>query len=307
MATPASSTSASGRERVPDLWAMAPLLAVTVVWGSTFVIVQDVVRTVPVLDFLGLRFGIATVLMLLVRPRTVFALPRVQVKRGIGLGLVLGGGYVLQTVGLKYASATVAGFITGLFVVFTPIVAYVLLRTRIERAAWVGVVLATFGLALLSLNGWALGLGETLTLGCAFLYAIHIVGLGQWSTRQDAYGLAVVQLGTVSIVCTMLGATNGFVLPAKASTWVAVVFLAVFATAVAFFVQTWAQAHLSATRTAVVMTMEPVFATLFAVLFAGEQLTTRIAIGAACVLAAMYLVELGPRHAADAAIERLEV
>jgi drug/metabolite transporter (DMT)-like permease len=293
--------------KVPDLWATAPLLAVTVVWGSTFVIVQDVVRTVPVLDFLGLRFGIATVLMLLIRPQRVRALPRGQIKRGVVLGLVLGGGYVLQTLGLQHASATVAGFITGLFVVFTPIVAWVFLRSRIERAAWLGVILATFGLALLSLNGWSVGIGELLTLGCALLYAVHIVGLGQWSTHEDAYGLAVIQLGTVSIVCTTLGATNGFVLPSTTSTWAAVVFLAVFATAIAFFVQTWAQAHLSPTRTAVVMTMEPVFATLFAVLFADEQLTTRIVVGAACVLAAMYLVELGPRHAADAEIERLEV
>ena len=127
------------------------------------------------------------------------------------------------------------------------------------------------------------------------------------STRHEAYGLAVVQLATVSIVCTLIGATNGFVLPSTTSTWVAVVFLAVFATAIAFFVQTWAQAHLSATRTAVVMTMEPVFATLFAVLFADEQLTLRIVVGAAFVLGAMYLVELGPRHAADSTIERLEV
>jgi len=306
MPTPTGS-AATAREPVSDVWAMAPLLAVTVVWGSTFVVVQDVVRTVPVFDFLGMRFGIATLLMLLIRPRSVLALPRIQVQRGITLGLVLGGGYILQTIGLKYASATVAGFITGLFVVFTPIVAWLFLRTRIERAAWIGVLIATFGLALLSLNGWSVGRGEVLTLGCAALYAVHIVGLGQWSRREDAYGLAVVQLGTVSIVCTAIGALNGFVLPSRTSTWAAVVFLAVFATAVAFFVQTWAQAHLSATRTAVVMTMEPVFATVFAVLFAGEQLTVRIITGAACVLAAMYLVELGPRHAADATIERLEV
>lgn len=291
----------------PQTTAVASLTAVTAIWGSTFVIVQDVVRTVPVLDFLGVRFGIATLLMLAVRPRSVAALPRALVPRGIALGVILGSGYVLQTFGLKYASATVSGFITGLFVVFTPLVAWVLLRTRVTAAAWLGVGLATIGLAFLSLNGAAVGLGEALTLGCAALYAVHIVGLGAWSTHEDAYGLAVVQLGTVSAVCLVIGASDGLILPSQPSTWAAVLFLALFATAIAFFVQTWAQAHLAPTRAAVVMTMEPVFATVFAVLVAGEVLTLRIAVGAACILAAMFLVELGPRRGADAEVERLEV
>jgi drug/metabolite transporter (DMT)-like permease len=291
----------------PQTTAVIALVAVTAVWGSTFVIVQDVVETVPVLDFLGVRFGIATLLMLAVRPRALGALPRPMFGRGVLLGVALGTGYVLQTIGLKYASATVSGFITGLFVVFTPLVAWIFLRTRIAGTAWLGVGLATVGLAFLSLNGASVGIGELLTLGCAAMYAVHIVGLGAWSTHEQAYGLAVLQLGVVSVVCLVAGSLNGITLPSDGSTWAAVVFLAVFATAVAFFVQTWAQAHLAPTRAAVVMTMEPVFATAFAVIVAGEVLTGRIIIGALCILAAMYLVELGPRNAADAAVERLEV
>jgi drug/metabolite transporter (DMT)-like permease len=290
----------------PQTTAVIALVAVTAVWGSTFVIVQDIVATVPVLDFLGVRFGIATLLMLAVRPRALASLPRPMIGRGVLLGLALGMGYALQTVGLKYASATVSGFITGMFVVFTPLAAWVFLRTRIAASAWLGVGLATVGLAFLSLNGASLGVGELLTLGCAAMFAAHIVGLGAWSTHEQAYGLAVLQLGVVSIVCLLFGSLDGITLPSDGSTWAAVVFLAVFATAVAFFVQTWAQAHLAPTRAAVVMTMEPVFATAFAVLVAGEVLTGRIVVGALCILAAMYLVELGPRKSADAAVERLE-
>jgi drug/metabolite transporter (DMT)-like permease len=221
------------------------------------------------------------------------------------MGAALALGYVLQTVGLQYASATVSGFITGMFVVFTPVVAWILGDQRVTRAGWGGVALATLGLALLSLNGASIGYGEALTLGCAVMFAVHIVLLGRWSSREDAYGLAVVQLATVGGFCLLAAAPDGIQAPPDAGTWGRVVFLSVFATAVAFVVQTWAQAHVTPTRAAIVMTMEPVFAGLFGVL-AGEALTLRIVLGAACVLVAMFLVELGPRKGADASVERLE-
>ena len=191
--------------------------------------------------------------------------------------------------------------------VFTPIAAWVLMRRAIEPLTWVGVALAVVGLAFLSLRGWSIGFGEILTLFGAIAFALHIVNLGRWATRESAYGLAVIQLGVVSVVCSALGCLDGFELPQSKSNWLAIIFLAIFATAIAFFVQTWAQSVISPTRAAVVMTMEPVFATLFAVLFIDEPITVRIVIGALCVLAAMYLVELGPRHAEDAAIQRLEM
>jgi drug/metabolite transporter (DMT)-like permease len=289
------------------LRAQGALLVVTVAWGSTFVVVQQVTREVPITDFLGLRFGIAAVLMFVIRPRALSQLTKEQRGHGLMLGLFLTAGFLLQTFGLARTTPTISAFITGLFVVFTPIAAWVLMRRAIEPLTWVGVALAVAGLAFLSLRGWSIGFGEILTLFGAIAFALHIVNLGRWATRESAYGLAVIQLGVVSVVCSALGCLDGFELPQSKANWLAVVFLAIFATAIAFFVQTWAQSVISPTRAAVVMTMEPVFATLVAVLFINEPITVRIVIGAICVLAAMYLVELGPRHAEDAAIQRLEM
>jgi drug/metabolite transporter (DMT)-like permease len=293
--------------RRAELAATAALVGVCAVWGSTFVVVKDAIERMPVMDFLAWRFAIATLVMAIVRPRAVMALsPRAR-GHGALLGLALGAGYVAQTFGLERTPATVSGFITGLFVVFTPLSAGLLLHRRIGAMAWVAVGVATVGLALLSLRGLSVGTGEAITLLCAVAFALHIVGLGEWSSPADAYGLAVVQLATVAVVSIVAAAPSSLAPPPDAPAWGAILLTAIAATSVAFFVQTWAQAHLHPTRAAVVMTMEPVFAGVFGVAIGGDQLGIRTIIGALLVLAAMYLVELGPRAGADAAVERLEV
>jgi drug/metabolite transporter (DMT)-like permease len=183
-----------------------------------------------------------------------------------------------------------------MFVVFTPVIAWAVLRQPIGPAVWLGVALATFGLALISLNGFSIGFGELLTLGCAALFGAHIVGLGQWSTSSDAYGLTVIQLGVVALLCLVASPLQGgMVLPPNTGVWVAIVFLALVATALAFLAQTWAQTYMSAPRAAIVLTLEPVFAGIFGVTLGGDTLTGRILAGGACIVAAMYVVELGPR------------
>ena len=225
------------------------------------------------------------------RPRAALAVGRSGRRAGALLGLALGAGYLTQTLGLRTAAATVSGFITGMFVVFTPLVAGLALRRRVPTSAWVGVAVATGGLALLSLHGLSVGAGEALTLLCALAYAVHIVGLERWSSSHDAAGLAVVQLATVAALCLAWALPGGLALPPDAAAWGAVLLTAVAATALAFFVQTWAQARMSAVRAAVVMTMEPVFAGVFGVAVAGDRLTVRTVAGAALVLLAMFLVE----------------
>jgi drug/metabolite transporter (DMT)-like permease len=200
----------------------------------------------------------------------------------------------------------VSGFITGLFVVFTPLCSGLLLRQRVDGASWAGVGLATAGLALLSLHGLSVGTGEAITLLCATAFALHIVGLGQWSTPQDAYGLAVVQLATVAVVSIPAAAPESLAPPPDAGVWGAILLTALAATAFGFFVQTWAQAHLAPARAAVVMTMEPVFAGIFGVTVGTDRLGPRTIVGSLLVLVAMLLVELGPRHGRDATLERLE-
>ena len=283
------------------------LLGVCVVWGSTFVVVKDAIGRMPVADFLAWRFALAALAMLALRPRTVASLGSAGRRAGLVLGLALGAGYLLQTFGLRSTPASVSGFITGTLVVLTPLAAAVLLRDRPSRAAIAAVSLATVGLGLLSLRGASLGGGELLTQGCAAAFALHIVGLGRWSPSYDSFGLAVVQLLTVTVMCAALALPGGLAVPPDGGVWGALLLTALAATALAFIVQTWSQAHLSPTRTAVVLTMEPVFAGLVAIAVGGERMTVRVATGAALVLAAMVLTEVGPRQGAEGQVERLEV
>lgn len=275
-------------------------------WGSTFVVVKDAVERMPVMDFLAWRFAVAALVMAAVRPGAVRRLSPAARRQGVVLGLALAAGYVTQTFGLQRTPATVSGFITGLFVVFTPLCSGLLLRRRVSATAWAAVAVATAGLALLSLRGLSVGTGEAITLLCAVSFALHIVGLGEWSTSSDAYGLAVVQLATVAVLSIVVSAPDTLAPPPDAGVWGAILLTSIGATALGFFGQTWAQAHLPPTRAAVVMTMEPVFAAVFGVAVGGDRLGPRTVVGALLVLGAMYLVELGPRKGADAAIERLE-
>jgi drug/metabolite transporter (DMT)-like permease len=278
----------------PDLAPALALVGVTAIWGSTFVVVKDAVAKMPVTDFLTWRFGLASLAMLALRPRSLTRLGTTGRRAGVLVGLALGSGYLLQTLGLQHTSAAVSGFITGLFVVLTPLGAAVLLRERPSAAAWVAVAIATLGLGMLSLHGLAIGSGELLTLGCAAAFAVHIVGLGRWASSYEAFGLAVVQLLTTTVMCAAVAVPGGLATPPDLQVWAALAVTALAATALAFVVQTWAQAHLAPTRAAVIMTMEPVFSGLFAVALAGEVLGVRALVGAGLVLAAMLLTQTPP-------------
>jgi drug/metabolite transporter (DMT)-like permease len=279
-------------------WKSSPMIAsfalvgVTAVWGYTFLAVQDAIARIPVMDFLAWRFLVASVVMIALRPTCLRNVTRLELLRGLGLGAILGLGYIAQTYGLRYTSAATSGFITGMFVVLTPVMSWILLRRKTDRNTWLVVALATVGLGLLSLHGWAVGIGELLTLGCAILFAIHIVFLGEWSPQYDPYAFSLLQIGAVAAISLIAAAPGGIAVPPDPGVWEVVAITGILATAVAFFVQTWAQSLVSATRAAVVMTMEPVFAGLFAVVIGGNRLTLRIIGGAACILAAMLIINL---------------
>ena len=277
-------------------------MSVTAAWGSTFFLIKDVVTRIPPADFLAVRFAIAAVVLAVVAPRALVRLSRRQWFYGVALGAVYGAAQLLQTAGLAHTSASVSGFVTGMYVVFTPLLAAVVLRRPVGRVTWFAVAVSTAGLAALSLHGVAVGFGEAITLLSAALYAVHILGLGAWTTSRDAVGLSIVQMGTIALVCTPFALPDGITVPSSPSDWVSMLYMALVAGALALLVQTWAQAHLPATRAAVIMTMEPVFAAGFAVAAGGESLTVRMVLGGALVLGAMYLVELGPRRSADAEV-----
>jgi drug/metabolite transporter (DMT)-like permease len=294
-------------ERRTALLATAALLAITACWGSTFFLIHDLLERIPTLDFLAVRFSIAGVLLLLVAPRAVLRLSPEARRQSAVLGGLYGVAQILQTAGLAHTPASVSGFITGMYVVATPLFAAVLLRNRITRTTWLAVLLAAAGLGVLTLDGFSVGYGEALTFVAAMLYALHIVGLGAWSNARDALGMSILQVVMVAVICLVASAPHGIELPDNSQDWLSVVYMAVFPAALALLGQTWAQAHLSATRTAIVMSMEPVFAAVFAVLLGGESLTLRMVGGGLMVLAAMLIVEVGPRRRVEGEVPHIAV
>ena len=283
------------------------LLAMAACWGSTFFLIKDLLDRVPTLDFLAVRFAIASVVLVLVAPKALGRLSPEVRKHAVVLGLLYGVAQILQTTGLAHTAASVSGFVTGLYVVFTPLLAAVILHTRIPPITWTAVVLATIGLAVLALDGFSIGYGEFITLLSAVLYALHIVGLGAWSTVQDALGMTILQVIVIAVVCTVSTVHDGIVLPDRNGDWVSVIYMAVVAGGLALLAQTWAQAHLPPTRCALIMSMEPVFASFFAVWLGGEHLTSRLLLGGSMVLAAMLVVELAPRRVVEGEVPHIAV
>ncbi|HEV7778466.1 MAG TPA: DMT family transporter [Luteibacter sp.] len=285
----------TGHSRMP-LYATLGLMAVTAIWGSTFFLIKDLVGRMPVTDFLAVRFTVAALAMLLLFLKPLLALGRREWGQGLALGLVYGIGQLLQTAGLAHTSASISGFVTGMYVVFTPLLGTVLLRQRLPPVTWIAVLLAVGGLGLLALHGLSISYGVWLTLIAAALYGLHIVGLGLWSRPGSAFALSTVQMLAIAVVCLLATLPHGPKLPPDNAAWFAVIYMALAAGAGAMLMQTWAQAHLTATRAAIVMTLEPVFAAGFAVAAGQDQLSWRMLVGGALVLGAMYLVELAPRR-----------
>jgi drug/metabolite transporter (DMT)-like permease len=290
-----------------SLLATAALLAMTACWGSTFFLIHDLLDRMPVVDFLAVRFTIAAVAMLVLAPRAVGRLSPDKRRHAVVLGVLYGLAQILQTAGLAHTPASVSGFITGMYVVCTPLFAAAILKTRIGALTWGAVLLALAGLGVLTLEGFSVGYGEALTLVAAMLYALHIVGLGAWSRPADAIGMTILQVIVIAVICTIAAVPGGIALPERTGDWVSVVYMALFAGAAALLGQTWAQAHLPPTRAAIIMSMEPVFAAFFAVLFGEDALTSRMALGGAMVLTAMLVVELVPRRKVEAEVTHIAV
>ena len=254
----------------------------------------------PMMMFMAWRFVIAVAVMIAIRPQAL-KMSGDTFRKGFFIGIALGLGYWTQTYGLLFTSATVSGFITGLFVILTPLAALLVYKQRIPAAGWVGVFLAAAGVATISLKGWSFGIGESWTFVGAVFFSFQIMWLSRWATPSTSYSIAVVQIGTTATMFAIGGLViDGFSTPQSTEVWAAILFLAVFASAIAFTIQTWAQSHLNPTRAAVVLSFEPVFAGIFGVLVAGDNLTARIFIGGLCIISAMFIVELGPKHPREA-------
>ncbi len=272
------------------------LALVTLIWGSTFVVVKNELANVGPLAFVAIRFTFAFLFLLLLTGRTLLRSSRKQLAAGALIGIFLFGGYALQTIGLRYTTASKAAFITGLCVVLAPLFARLLLRQSPSRFAVVGVVLATAGLGLLSLvDNLTLALGDLLVLGCAASFALHIVTISRFAPRMDTMALTTVQIGVVALAGTATtAALEPWPGPPPQGTILVAALMGLVATAFAFAVQNRVQAFTTPTHTALVLSLEPVFGALFAYLLAGERLGGREILGCALILAGMVVAELKP-------------
>jgi drug/metabolite transporter (DMT)-like permease len=263
-------------------------VAVTAVWGWTFVVVKNAISQYPTLPFLQLRFLLAFLVMAILVRR----LPtRKELLFGLVIGAVLAAGYLTQTLGLSLIAPGNAGLITGLLVLFTPLIDR-LFGVPLRLRTIFAVIIAVIGIGMLTGGPSGFGLGDVLVVACAVLFALHIVLLSRWSPRLSSAPLAMVQMGACALLFTAGGSWS--LRAPSTDVWIAIVITGVFASALAYFVQTWAQAHIDASRTALIIAMEPAWAVAASVVLAGQRFGLLQAAGAALVLAAIVGHELTP-------------
>ena len=274
--------------------ALLALVAVTAVWGVTFVQVKDAVALYPLFAFLAVRFAIASLVLAVPAAGRMRALGGPGWTAGAALGLLLAVGYALQTAGLERTTVSSAGFITGLYVVFTPILGLLLFRTRVGRAVWLGVVFAVAGLAMLSGVGAGDVGGDLLVLGASAAYSLQIVLMERYAPRYDPVAFTQVEMlaafAGFAVVAVALGQ---FEVPRGWTVWGALLVTGIFASALGYLVQTWAQRRTSATRTALAFAMEPVWAGIFGFWLAGDRLGALGWGGCAVIMAGIVVAEPG--------------
>jgi len=267
------------------------LVVVTAIWGVTFVQVKDAVALYPLFAFLALRFAIASCTLApgLRRVRTLGA-------GGVGAaalaGSLVGAGYVLQTAGLQRTSVSSTGFITGMYVVLTPLIALALFRPRIGVLTWAGIGLATAGLALLSGVHAGSVVGDVLVLAGAAVYSLQIVLMERYAPRYDAIAFTLVEMlaafGGLAVVAAALGDLR---MPHGWTVWGALVVTGVFASALGYLAQTWAQRRATATQTALAFTLEPVWTAFFGFTLAGDRLGAVAWLGCVLIMAGIGIAE----------------
>ena len=266
------------------------MISIAAVWGSSFVVMKDSLERQNVFSFLSSRFILAALLMVLYKPGVFRGLTKKFIYRGIIAGILLGGGYIFQTYGLTKTTVSNTGFITGLYLVFTPLISLIILKRHVLKIQWLAVVIATIGLFFISYNGVTIGLGEILVLISAFIYGAHFVALGEWSDGKNTYALTFIQVATVAALTSIFAFKDGFQVAPDSTVWLAILYTAFFATFIGFLIQTKAQSVMSATVASVLLATETPFAVFFGLYFHSDPLTLRIITGGSLVMAAMALV-----------------
>ena len=269
--------------------ALLALVVVTAVWGVTFVQVKDALELYPLFAFLAVRFAIASVAL---APVAAPRLRRAGWKPATLLGGLLALGYALQTAGLDRTSVSSTGFITGLYVVFTPLFAYALFRIKVARVVVLGVGLSLVGLALLAGVGVGEPGGDALVLAGAAAFSLQIALMERYAPRYDPVAFTFVEMlaafagfAVIAVALGQLEVPRGWVV------WGALLVTGIFASALGFLVQTWAQRQLSAARTALAFAMEPVWTAVFGFWLAGDRLGAAGWAGAGLIMAGIVVAE----------------
>ncbi len=283
--------------RIKSYQAEMLLLLAAISWGMTFILVQDAIRDVPVYTFLAWRFGLAFLLMLLIHVRRLPQLDRSTLIAAMVLGGLNFGAYAFQTFGLTLTLSSSVAFITGLFVVLVPLIAFFIFGQRIARSVWIGSIVAVIGLWLLATQGaLRAGWGEAYTFVCAILFALHVLYTDRFSRRYDVPLLVAFQFGTMGLGSILFGlSTNHTLMPSafSPSFVVGLVATVIFATIFAFWVQTSMQRYTTPSRTALIFTMEPLSAAIFGYVYGGEVLGMMQWVGGGLIIAGMLFAELG--------------
>jgi drug/metabolite transporter (DMT)-like permease len=269
------------------------LLGVGFAWGAAFVLMKDAIAQQPYLDFLAIRFSIAAMVMIAIRPKVALNFQAGDIKYGLAIGVALAFGFITQTIGLDLTTASTSGFLTGLYVILTPILAWLWLKKKINLRVGIGAILALIGIGVLSgaANDVEFQTGQLWLIGCAFLYAIHILLLGKHGKGRNSYRFTMLQLMAVAIICWGFALADGYQGPPNSGVWFAVLFTAIFSSVLAFWVQTWAQGFLDPARVALLITSEVVFSAVIAVVVGQEVATWAMLIGGSLLLTAMLIVE----------------
>jgi len=271
----------------------ALLVLVTMIWGSTFLVVKETLKLTGPFTYLALSYGVGTLLLALIFHKRLLRITRLEVISGIIIGIFLFSGYALQTRGIQYTTVSKAGFITGLYVPLVPLFSFLFLRQRPTNKAIAGVILSVVGLCLLSINNTlnlAFGVGEALLLGCAVAFAMQIIMIGKYAPGANAINLAIVQLTLTSVLsCLAIPiAREPFIMPAL-PVWGAVLFMGVADLAFTLLAINWVQQYVSSTRAALIYALEPMWAALTGFLLAGDVLSLPAWIGCGCILLGMIV------------------
>lgn len=273
--------------------AVLALLGVGFFWAAAFVLMKDAIQQQPYMDFLATRFTLAAIAMAILRPRVALKFRAGDLKYGALIGIVLAFGYITQTIGLDMTTAATSGFLTGLYVILTPLIAWLVMKQKVATKVVIGAGLAMIGLAIFSgaASDVEFQVGQLWLVVCAVFYAIHILMLGHFGQGRSSYRFAMIQIAFAAVVTWGFALLDGYQAPPNGEVWFAVLFTALLSTVLAFWIQTWAQTLLEPSRVALLITSEVLFTAIIAVAVGQEPITFAMVFGGGLMFLAMLFVE----------------